>query len=210
MKSAPSRTLPLTLREARAVLVGDRPGGGHVLGIDQATRSGWALVSLETGTCICSGAVTGSDAQEGVVRLLADLPGLCWASLLVVLEDHADIPATLGIPTSGILSLGESRGRWLALLAQAGHPDEARVLVAPSTWRKLLGTRCNIARDAWKAQALLWARAVTRRPIESDDEAEAVVIALWGASEGLVRWATRMGEQTRPVKVKKKKKGQGK
>jgi hypothetical protein len=207
MRAPPSRMLPLSMREARAVLVGDRGGSGHVLGIDQATRSGWALVSLETGACTCSGAVTGAAEQERVIALLGGMPGFHWASTLVVLEDHSDIPAALGIPTSGILSLGESRGRWCALLSQAGQPEEARLLAAPSTWRKLLGTRCNVSRESWKAQALLWARAVTRRAMESDDEAEAVVIALWGSSEGLVRWATRISEQTRRVSKKKKRAG---
>jgi hypothetical protein len=198
--------MPLTLDEARAVLRGDRPGPGHVLGIDQATQSGWALVDLETGRCTLSGAVAGPRCQEGVLSRLADVTGLHWASTLVVLEDHSTIPAGSGIPTSSILSLGDSRGRWCALLSQAGQPEEARMLAAPDVWRRLLGTRGYVGRAAWKMQACLWARAITGRAIQNDDEAEAVVIAMWGAREGLVRWASARAEQTRRIR----RKGKGK
>jgi len=196
----------LTVREARAALVGGRQGPGHVLGIDQATCSGWALVDLGTGRCVLSGEATGSDEQEATLDRLADVPGLSWSSLLVVLEDHGGIPARSGIPTSSLLVLGEARGRWLALLSLRGHPEGARILAEPSVWRGMLGTRVNLPRKAWKAQACLWARSVTGRAIKGDDEAEAVVIALWGATEGLVRWASALREVTPAKRPKQPRK----
>ena len=203
----PAPRLPLTVGEARAALVGPRTGPGHVLGIDQATTSGWALCDLETRKCVLSGVARGAEAQQDALSLLARVPGHSWPSTLVVFEDHRGIPASEGIPTAGLLSLGEARGRWAALLSQAGQSEEARVLAAPDAWRRLLGTRRNLPRKAWKAQAVMWASAITGRRIESDDEAEAVVIAMWGAHEGLVRWATERAEVGACARARLRSKG---
>lgn len=188
--------MPLSFREARAVLLGGREGPGYVLGIDQATSSGWAVVDLQTLRCVRSGQVRGHLEQEHALAELAEVPGLCWPSVLVVLEDHRHIPARDGIPTGSLLTLGEARGRWLALLSQRGQPEGARILAEPSVWRRMLGTTARLPRKAWKAQAVAWAKAHTGRDVRNDDEAEAVVIALWGATEGLVKWANERREVT--------------
>lgn len=180
---------------ARAQLVAGRQGPGHVLGVDQAKRSGWALVDLESKRCVLSGATSRESDEADAIALLTRLPGLDWGSVLVVLEDHSTFPIRSGETSATVLlSLGESRQRWKTLLSQAGQPPEARVLATPDAWRKLLGTRGNVGRASWKAQALLWSSALTKRRIEDDNEAEAVVIAMWGAHEGLVRWASVRAE----------------
>lgn len=185
----------LTYRSARELLIGDRKGPGHVLGIDQATCSGWALLDLVTRRVVLSGEAKGHDEREAAIALMSRLPGLSWASVLVVFEDHRAMPLTAGKTSAAtMLSLGETRGQWKALLTQAGQPEAARLLVAARGWEKTLGARQSLPRAERKQQALRWARALTGKGIEGDDEAEAVCIAYWGALEGLLRWAQEQSE----------------
>jgi hypothetical protein len=189
----------VSYREARQLLVGGRAGPGHVLGIDQAKASGWALIELAQQRCVLSGVAKTPAEQEDVLNLLAGLPGLFWPSVLVVLEDHSFMPTRAGTSARTLLSLGESRGRWLALLSERGHPPEARLLCTPAVWRKVLakpGTR--FTRATWKREAKRWASARVGERITSDDEAEAIAIAYWGSWEGLHRWALRESELTIP------------
>ena len=196
-----------TYQEARARLLAARQGPGHVLGLDQATATGWALFDLISKRCVLSGRSVSPDGEREVVATLTAHPGLDWASTLVVFEDHSTFPIAAGTTSARVLlSLGESRQRWKTLLSDAGHSPEARLLVPPHDWRKLLGTRANVGRDAWKQQAVMWASALVGRQVAFDDEAEAIVIGMWGVHEGLIRWATRRAEQGATARKPRRKK----
>lgn len=170
-------------------LLGVARGPGYVIGIDQATCSGWAAVELKRRQCVLSGRAKTPAEQKHALLDLEALPGFSWREALVVMEDHRHIPADKGKSVGTLLKLGEARGRWHALLSVFDHPETHRILVQPQRWRRILGTRAHLPRAAWKAQAKLWSSAVCARPITNDDEAEAICIASWGAWDGLAQWA---------------------
>ena len=184
--------------EAR-VLLGAAPGRpGHALGIDQATCSGWGVVELENRRCVLSGSARTPAERTHALADIGALPGFAWRCCLVVLEDHSFIPANRGIPARALLKLGEMRGHWNALLSLCDHPESHRILATPAMWRKVMGTRVHLPRQAWKAQARDWASALCGRPIFDDDEAEAIVMASWGAWDGLAKWATKTARGLSP------------
>jgi hypothetical protein len=161
----------------------------YVLGIDQAQRSGWAVHDLRR--FVLHGFTTNADEQQDAVKAVRKLPGFDISRLLVLFEDHSNIPASSGIPTKNILSLGDSRGGWRMLLEILKHPPSQRMLVEPSEWRRVMGVRINLPRAAWKKSALFWATVVAGQPVTDDNEAEAMAIAQWGAVDGLFRWAKK-------------------
>jgi hypothetical protein len=156
----------------------------HVLAVDQATSSGHALHDLRR-VCL-HGVATNTDERQAALRACKSVRGFSWDTTLVVFEDHKDVPNKgNGTP----ISLGASLGCWLELLNILKHPYELRMLVTPAEWRTILGTRCNIQRDAWKAQARLYASALLSMPIRNDDEAEAICMSCWGAFDGRRVWS---------------------
>lgn len=175
----------------------------HVLAFDQAEHTGWALkpVALDRFTSlsfVAHGlARVGRYEQCMEVVRLALRTAVDPASLLVMFEDHSTIPLTVGTrfdPRTGqkprrgtaqILGLGSARGYWNALLDAAGHPAKMRDRVEPSVWRlPVLGT-CKGERDALKRRAVDWASARIGRPLEHDDEAEAMCMAEWSTRAGV-------------------------
>lgn len=193
----------LSFVEARRMLRdGAAKGGispGYVLGADQASHSGYGLIELERRSVILSGTVHGEDEAAELLKRIADRIDV--ATLLVVLEDHRWLPAQVDPSattsrertvrhTRKLLALGDARGVWKMGLAMLGQPKGQRLLVQPRVWRQVMGTRVNLNRDAWKAQAKLWASAVLGQPVKDADRAEAIGIATWGAWDGLYQWAS--------------------
>ncbi len=179
---------PRTHREGVLRLVGNQPGPGYVLGVDQAASSGWAVVELDQRRVVAHGVATTSEARRRALVGLRDLPGFRVRELLVVFEDHSTYPTK---STQQGIELGVSLGRWLELLDIFDHPARRRIRVAPAEWRRVMGTTAYLDREAWKAQAKMWATTVVRSRVVSDDEAEAICIATWGAWDGVYEWAVQ-------------------
>jgi hypothetical protein len=181
---------PLSFEAARTLLCGRSAGPGYVLGIDQARSSGYGVLELERRRVVQHGRCSLGAGQRAVLKALRSLPGFSYASLLVVMEDHRHLPVSKGGSAATLLGIGDARGQWKALLSICEHPPAQMLLVEPREWRRVMGTRVNLQRDAWKAQARMWASAVLQTPVRDDDEAEALGIAYWGAWDGLYKWAT--------------------
>lgn len=172
----------------------------YVLGIDQAKRSGYALVELRSRRIVLHGWTLTSLQRRAALRRMLALPGFSVQRLLVVFEDHSTIPLTFTrgqgadakkvvMGKKSILSLGGQKGRWQELLELVEHPVAQCIDVEPDEWRRVLSTGCNVGTEAWKRQAIMWATAVCQSVIRDDNEAEAIGIATWGAFDGLRLWA---------------------
>ena len=148
-----------------------------VLGIDQAATSGWAIARRANGAAkvLESGTVRGAVARRDVIARAVSL----GEPLAAVYEAHTVGGGRHWNPAT-ILGMGDARGRWLEALELAGVPRRLCIGVEPYTWRAAMIGRHRLTSDAWKAQSML---ACSGRGIAvaSDDEAEAVLIALWGA-----------------------------
>lgn len=177
---------PRSHREAVQELLQGAQGPGYVLGVDQAATSGWAVAELDGRRIVAHGVAKTSPERRKALSGLRQLPGFRVSRLLVVTEDHTTFPAE---STAQAVGMGVGLGRWLELLDIFDHPPRLRVKAAPKEWRKVLGTTANLDRAAWKATAKFWATATCRVQVRSDDEAEAVCIAAWGAWDGLYQWA---------------------
>lgn len=180
------------------------PADVWVLGIDQAATSGWCI--YHSGRPLKWGVVTTNSGRADVVELAAEMttgdPGLA-PRCLVVFEDHSEMRVggirkngrrVFNTSTATLLGLGAARGRWEALLDQAGHDDRARLMVTTKMFRqRVLGLRGNAPADEAKALAKL------RYQIAEHDAAEACAIAEWGAKspEGLTAWARAFGPKAR-------------
>lgn len=187
--------------DPHAFLTAGRPtvSPGYVLGVDEASTSGYGLIELAERKVILSGVVHGEDEAAAMLRNVAER--LDVRALLVVLEDHRFLPAQVD-PTAmtsrertvrhtrKLLALGDSRGVWRMGLSMLGHPADQRLMVQPRIWRRVMGTSVNLGRDAWKAQAKMFASAVIGQPVKSADRAEGIGIALWGSWDGLYQWAS--------------------
>jgi hypothetical protein len=146
------------------------------LGIDQGSRTGWAIGRVEPKPAVVAHGV----ATNHVERRLAVERALAIAGdprqLLVMFEDHSAMPLSrltrhdratarqgrAGAPersTASILGQGAARGRWDELLDMLGHPERLRDEVEPRTWRaRVLGTTRGDT-EQLKALAMRWASA---------------------------------------------------
>lgn len=180
---------PATHRQGVLQLLGGQPGPGYVLGVDQAASSGWAVVELDGRRVVAHGTAKTSPERRRALVGLRDLPYFHVRQLLVVFEDHSSYPTK---STQQGIELGVSLGRWLELLDIFDHPARLRLRVAPADWRKVMGTTAYLDREAWKAQAKLWATGCVRSRVVCDDEAEAICIATWGGWDGVYEWAVKV------------------
>lgn len=169
-----------------------------ILCLDQATTSGWALISpCSPADASCrlispvgpwafrsyGSASRTLAAVDTVLRAAVDLAG-AERDLVVVFEDHGTVPARFGYSTSTLLGMGAARGYWEHALDAIHQPKVARYRVAPEQWRAaVLGTRVARAKkDAAKAAAVQWAHAVTEDRDITHDVAEALCIAAWAST----------------------------
>jgi hypothetical protein len=81
-----------------------------------------------------------------------------------------------------MMGMGEGRGRWLEQLELVEVRRSHIIGVSPGTWRRAaLGkASATMKRDELKSMAVMSCRA-RGFVVESDDQAEAILIALWGA-----------------------------
>lgn len=160
-----------------------------VLGLDPARASGWAL--WLPSTIVASGVcATSQDRRACIVdaKVQAAARGL---PLVVVYERHTvggrrvtrrDGSQGSSWNPATMMGMGESRGRWLEQLELAEVPRSHVIGVTPGEWRRAaLGSRTAImARDELKALAIESCR-LRGYDVRDDDQAEAILIALWGA-----------------------------
>lgn len=152
-----------------------------VLGLDPARTSGWCIMGPGP-----SGHAPEYIGSASSARDRADVVGLAMryavasADRLAVVYEHHTVGGGARWTPDTMMGMGEARGRWLEALELAGVPRSHIVGVTPATWRKATLPRCGRDRAALKAAALLSCKA-RGWPVASDDEAEACLIALWGA-----------------------------
>jgi len=149
-----------------------------VLGVDTATRSGWAI--RDPTRLVWSGECDTHDWGEldAIVRLALDRATLLRVPAVLVLER----------PWGGSLqvlpALGAARERWDVAWSRAGQPRSRRVLVWPATWRARVlarGSHCA-KRDVVRAAELAAARnevSAAHAAQLGADEAAAILIARW-------------------------------
>jgi hypothetical protein len=167
--------------------------GSVVLGVDQATTSGW---SIHVGTRpVASGKldVWSWEARRTVLRMAYDFanPPLtmgCSAPRWFVFayENHSDAPLKSYKSTPQVMSLGGSRDLWFDSLNRLGHPAELRIGTTSRTWRtKVLGLKAPLRGEECKAQAVRWAENHTGKRGLQHDEAEAIAVSAWGTLDGI-------------------------
>lgn len=171
------------------------------LGIDQASRSGWGICVGRV--VVRSGVATTHADRKAVVELARELAGGDMKQVLVMLEDHSGMPlgrlthSDRNTPRKGrqaapqrntatILGMGAARGRWEAVLDDAGHPKSLRDDVEPRTWRGKLGITGRDT-DALKAAAAALASAHMHQQVTDTDEAEGICIAMFAGVDGIAR-----------------------
>jgi len=161
-----------------------------ILGLDQAKTSGWSIWQPGVGIeASMAGTTRTALERRNVVERATALARRSKRKLLVVFEDHAEIPASRGWGTAMLLGLGASAGRWREHLEIAGHSDAWIMKVGANEWRKkLLGS--SYASNSIKRLAVARAARVLGRSVlpHEHDLAEAVCIAEWASLDGLARF----------------------
>lgn len=190
-----------------------------VLGIDQARRSGWAILAGPHPFVVkASGFVHDTAGIMGVVAMARSMAGS--SPFLVVMEDHSGIPlhakakfARGQAPkrnTATILGIGAARGRWEVALDLAQHPDGLRMDVEPCDWRaRVLGLSLCASTVRCKAAAMEYASRLIGKPVTDENEAEAVCIACWGALDGIAQLNRDRRERNMKARMVRAQKRQG-
>jgi len=154
-----------------------------VLGIDQAAVSGWCIARrTATGTAevVAHGVVTkAAERRDVIAQALLACDVASGERMAAVYEAHTVGGGDRWNPAT-MIGMGDARGRWLESLELAGVPRRLCIGVTPYVWRSAMIGRHRMKRHEMKAAAVLSCRGrgVT---VASDDEAEAVLIAMWGA-----------------------------
>lgn len=154
-----------------------------VLGVDQATSSGW---SIHAGMRpIASGVVNVWEwqAREAVIAEARALSGV--RPFVFAYEDHAACPLSSYKSTGQVLALGGALWLWFDSLRRIGHPESMSLGIASRDWRyRVLGVSERMGRKALKAEAVRWAQAHTGKANLGDDEADACAVSAYGAVHG--------------------------
>lgn len=169
------------------------PARAVVLGVDQATESGWCI--HVGGRPIAHGTLNVWDwnaRREVVLRALEaanpDNDNGAPRAFVFAWENHEQAPLKSYKSTVQVLRLGGAYALWFDSLNRARHPEHMRIGTSVRSWRtSVLGLKASHKRAECKAQALRWAREYTGKPMASEDEAEGICISAWGAREGITQ-----------------------
>lgn len=164
-----------------------------VLGVDTATRSGWAVRTA--GKLVRSGEVSTEDDDE--------MEWIARTTVATALLQHLIPVLVLERPWGGndamLIGLGAARGAWLRAWRRAQQPKSRVVRVYPASWRaRVLGGGAHaLARDVVRpiemqaalhecctcnASHMQTVRVSCRGCIElGPDEAAAILISKWAA-----------------------------
>jgi len=147
-----------------------------VLGIDTASKSGWAVRT--SGRLIASGEADtlNTDVLAWIVARATAAATSSGTPLVCVLE------APYGGRTFIVMALGAARERWLVAFRGARIPKHRVVYVPPVVWRRdVFGARwAKAKRAAIRAHELAMAQAETGVRGLGGDEAAAIGISRWG------------------------------
>ena len=184
------------------------------LGLDQASRTGWAIGRVPVGrwavqqhggpgTILRHGVATNHLERRAVAELAVAIAGGDPRQLLVMFEQHDEMaldrltakdyrtkrrgPYFVERGPKQIHGMGKAYGRWEEQLDLAGHPERLRDEVEPRTWRaRVLGTTRGDT-EQLKHLAKTWATAYLGEPIDDADEAEGCAICVFSLLDGLAR-----------------------
>jgi hypothetical protein len=173
----------------------------YVLGLDQASTSGWGIAP-ERGPVVRHGLARNAQERLAVVRLALEYVGGDARLLWAVLEQHDHFPLERlgkndkttarqgkGFVQRGpkqIAGLHKAAGRWLEQLELVGVPDTHISEVRPTTWRaRIHGVTKG---DQIKQAAMDWASARAGEPITQHDHAEGYCVTAWAALDGFARY----------------------
>ena len=156
-----------------------------ILGLDQARAGGWAV---HDGRRVRHWGVAKNAGDRRAALLVArDVTISSNGRLLVVYEDHTQIPARAGYGTPALVGMGDARGRWFEQLEMSGHPRAWIMGVTMGDWRRrTIGNAGGTERI--KKRAIEFASRLVREKVIDDNAAEAIIIAHWGALDGLARY----------------------
>ena len=158
-----------------------------VLGVDTASRSGWAL--RQAGKLLYSGEVSiDDDAELDAIVRTAIHHRWCMPSVLVLERPWRSSSVNV------IMSLGAARKAWLNAWKRAGQSQSRVVSVYPVTWRSRVGVaqpipRVKLSWDEKRARRDVGARmelAAAQTEVSctcnvGPDEAAAILISRWAA-----------------------------
>lgn len=181
-----------------------------VLGLDQASRTGWAIGALREGlspTLVRHGVAKTHAERKAVVELALEYAGGDPRQLLVMFEQHDHMSLDrltakdhrtkrhgqhfVERGPKQIHGMGKAYGRWEERLNDVEHPERLRDEVEPRVWRqRVLGTSRG-STDQLKHLACTWATQRLCTPIEDPDEAEGVCICAYALIDGIARLEQR-------------------
>lgn len=145
-----------------------------VLSIDQGIRSGWAV--FKWGQLVISGKAINHTQRMAAMVAAQQAAETASLPLVVALEGHDQLPASMGQNTATLIGLGASRGRWQEVAEMRGVPQKRVVQIGVADWRRrVLGKQKRIKRATAKAMAVNAALALYGVRCEHD-EAEAICI----------------------------------
>jgi hypothetical protein len=163
--------------------------GSVVLGVDQATTSGWSIHVARRPMVSGKLDVWSWEARREVLRMAYDFANERSAVqrwFVFVYEKHSDAPLKSYKSTPQVMSLGGSRDLWFDSLNRLGHPEQLRIGTTSRTWRsKVLGLKAVLKGEECKKQAVRWAEDHTGKRGLSHDEAEAICVSAWGTLDGI-------------------------
>jgi hypothetical protein len=178
-------------------------GARVIVGLDQASRSGWGI-ALERGRVLHHGLARNHKERVEVIARAVQLAGGDPRRVFVMFEQHDHMPLsrltssdhTTTRTTSGrrggvergpkqIYGMGKAYGRWEAACDQCDQPESMRGEVKPAVWRSRI--HGVLSGPNLKQAAIDWASRDARKPITQPDEAEGYCITSFAALDGIAR-----------------------
>lgn len=185
-----ARAMTLKRKPSKTSAPAPKPWHCHILAIDTAEKSGWAI--WEDGTLSGSGEVDTHDSKT-MAELISDMFSVSADLSLVraMAEPRKPKVLVLEAPYGGpkgahevkrLIGLGMARERWLRAWKDAGEARSRVVMVQPQTWRAaVLGNMRGLERKAIRRCELLVAGSIAGRAELGDDEAAAICIGKWAS-----------------------------
>lgn len=160
-----------------------------VLAVDQGRRSGWAI--FRRGELMASGKAVNHTQRISAVEGASLVASKAKTQLVVCLEGHDHMPASMGANTATLIGLGAARGRWQECAEMWGIPSKRVVEIGVADWRRrVFGKQRKLRRSVVKQMAINAAKVLYNVDCE-DDEAEAICIGSCAFNHPVVGAAVR-------------------
>lgn len=145
-----------------------------VLAVDQGKRSGWAV--FEQAELRASGKAINHTQRLAAVQSAQRISENSDLQLVMALEGHDHMPASMGANTATLIGMGAARGRWQECAEMSGLPSKRIVEIGVADWRRrVFGKQRKLRRAAVKEMAIRAAQVLYGVTC-LDDEAEAICI----------------------------------